>query len=158
MTKFEPKLFRLVYFSKISPAVRSRLPANVRSIQTVAQHRNRAVGVTGLLIAADGFFAQALEGDQNAVEETFSRIAKDLRHSLPAVVMQHSVPSRIFGGWSMSARQLSAEDSYIIQRLEERGGFNPALLNGESLLSLLSSVGTVHRARFDRQQKRVAYI
>lgn len=153
-----PSVYRLIYFSRSAIRDETRIQAAVRSILTVSQHLNSQVGVTGLLIHASGFFAQALEGEREAVEATFSRIARDVRHTLPVVVTQSAVPSRAFHDWSMCARCLSSADSLLIGRLDERGGFNPAAMTADDLLGLLTAIGQVHEAYFEQQNARTLYL
>jgi len=153
-----PPPYRLIYFSRADIRQQTSIQTTVRSILTVSQHRNRQAGVTGLLIHASGFFAQALEGDREAVEETFARIARDVRHSLPVVVAQSDISARAFANWSMCGRCLSATDSLLISRLDERGGFNPAAMSADDLLSLLIAIGQVHEAEFDRQSSQTLYL
>lgn len=49
--------------------------------------RNASVGLTGLLLYADGSFVQTLEGPDAVVEETFARISGDPRHRSVSVAL-----------------------------------------------------------------------
>ena len=51
-----------------------------------ARTRNKAIGVTGMLLFHDGTFLQALEGEQRAVNEVFASIQRDARHRDIAVL------------------------------------------------------------------------
>jgi hypothetical protein len=153
-----PTLFRLVYFSRIAANERPRIAVTVQDILSVSQQRNAGAGITGLLIAANGYFVQALEGDRVSVEAIFSAISKDPRHNLPAIVLQGVTSERVFGGWAMAARSLTRHDARVIDRLEREGGFNPAVMSGAALLELLNAVAAVHRLAFDRQRQDVVYV
>ncbi len=149
---------RLLYFSRSATREQTRIQTTVRSILTISQHRNSQVGVTGLLIHANGYSAQALEGDRNAVEATFARIARDPRHTLPVVAVEGAAPARLFSNWSMCARCLSAADSLVISRLDDHGAFSPPAMTADELLALLVSIGQVHEAYFDQQSARTLYL
>jgi hypothetical protein len=150
--------FCLVYVSKAAPAEPAKRRLIVRNILTQAQHLNARDDITGLLIFNDDYFAQALEGPRDAVEQTFGRIARDERHALPTVVLRQSVEVRAFSRWTMCARQLSALDNQILDRLNDKGGFSPAAMPGVELLDALKGIARVHAAQFDRQTQSVVYL
>ena len=63
-------LTRLVYASRINPAVMSDLAAAVQEVLRVSRVNNRQAGVTGMLLTHAGFFVQALEGEDERVQAT----------------------------------------------------------------------------------------
>jgi hypothetical protein len=151
-------LYCLVYVSRIASAHRSRIRQVVREILTQAQHRNARNGVTGLLVFNSTFFVQALEGELEAVDRTFSQISRDVRHSFPTVVYKQPIAERSFHRWTMCARELSKLDNDILDRLEQRGAFVPTAESGASLLEQLRSIGRVHHAVFDQQMRDTLYL
>jgi hypothetical protein len=153
-----PSLQCLVYVSKISSNSAGDLRSTVRSILTRAQHLNARDNVTGLLVFNHSFFAQALEGEPDTIDQTFGRISKDVRYTLPTIVLKQTVSERGFGAWTMCARQLSQLDNDILDNLERRRGFPPAYGSGALLLSQLQAIARVHRETFDRQAKDVLYL
>ena len=54
--------------------------ADLKKLLVAARMRNKAVGVTGMLVFHDGAFLQAIEGEKRAVSEIFARIQNDPRH------------------------------------------------------------------------------
>ncbi|MGI8725748.1 MAG: BLUF domain-containing protein, partial [Methyloceanibacter sp.] len=62
---------------------------------------NEAAHVTGALLATDNRFAQVLEGDRAAVEETYRRICADTRHTDIVMVLMEPI-ARQFPQWSMA--------------------------------------------------------
>lgn len=122
----------LVYVCRIVQVPRQSLQQTVRSILTVAQHRNAANDVTGVLIFNQNLFAQVLEGDLAAVENTFGRISRDPRHTLPSVVLRTATAERSFGAWTMCARQLSKLDNDILDRFEQQAAFPPLPASGRA--------------------------
>lgn len=148
----------LVYVSKIASPYRSRARQVVREILTQAQHRNAQNNITGLLVFNATFFVQALEGDLEAIDQTFGQIAKDVRHSFPMVVFKQPVAERSFAAWTMCARELSKLDNEILDRLDLHGAFLPTVPSGAFLLEQLQGIGRVHHAAFDRQMSDVLYL
>ena len=63
-----------------STAVEEFSPTDIERLLLDARRRNRALGVSGMLVFHDRTFLQALEGEQRAVNEIFARIASDRRH------------------------------------------------------------------------------
>lgn len=72
--------------------------------------RNEERGLTGLLLYADGNFAQVLEGPDEAVERTFASISADRRHHGLIVALRDQVEQRAFPDWSMGFRAMAADD------------------------------------------------
>ncbi|SFO10609.1 BLUF domain-containing protein [Sphingomonas sp. OK281] len=91
-------LRRIIYISK------SRMgpdPSGIAAIVSSSISRNAKTDVTGMLWADGHHFAQVLEGDPSAVEQTMGRIRTDLRHADIEVLFDRQVSSRQFGQWSM---------------------------------------------------------
>jgi len=60
-----------------------------------------------MLLYREGFFIQALEGEQEVVESLYKKIAKDRRHKNVTLVYTHEIDKRGFGDWSMGFNILS---------------------------------------------------
>lgn len=106
----------LAYFSSVSGEV------DLDEILAVSRRNNSAVGVTGLLCHLDGSFLQFLEGDDDAVQTTFARIARDPRHRSLLKVHEASIQSRSFGDWSMglvNPRQVDPAHQLLCRNLRE---------------------------------------
>ncbi len=69
---------RLLYVSRATDDVNLR---DVYDIIRIAHNRNANNGLTGGLLFLDGYFLQVLEGSPYAVEERYSRILADPRHT-----------------------------------------------------------------------------
>jgi methanogenic corrinoid protein MtbC1 len=68
---------------------------------TQAKARNRALGVTGMLLYDSGRYFQTLEGPPEALDDVWASIRRDPRHGSIEVLSQHIVPARLFSGWDM---------------------------------------------------------
>ncbi len=94
-------VFRLIYrsHSRIADAAAD---AELGRILRVARTNNAASGVTGALMYYDHWFAQVLEGREDAVLALFDKIRADRRHDSVTVSAQGKVPARVFGRWAMA--------------------------------------------------------
>lgn len=89
----QPPIFQLIYFSERPPE--STLSA-VELICEAAFERNRAEGVTGLLVYSHTMFLQFLEGSKAAVTNCYARISRDPRHHVPMIIWEHFADERTF--------------------------------------------------------------
>ncbi len=99
-------MYQLLY---VSHAHRSLSEIELLQILKQARVNNTAKGVTGLLIYYDGSFLQLLEGEQQAVQQTYDIIAKDMRHSRINIIGTQEVEERSFADWSMGFENFNAE-------------------------------------------------
>jgi hypothetical protein len=76
----------------------------IRSIRDVAEIRNRADAITGLLLSDGTRFLQAIEGPAVALRACFARIVRDPRHYDIVTITSGLVRTRQFGNWSMRHR------------------------------------------------------
>ena len=93
--------FRLIYRSH------GRIPADDRAtglarIFSVARANNKRLGVTGALLVTEGWFVQALEGDESVVRGLYERISEDPRHEDVTVIESAPVDGRVFSRWAMA--------------------------------------------------------
>lgn len=74
---------------------------DVAVILANAQTKNKALGVTGMLLLMDQVFFQVLEGDKSVVEDLVARIEKNPLHG--GMIRVHSAEraERLFPDWSM---------------------------------------------------------
>jgi hypothetical protein len=94
-------MYRLIYVSTARPEVGE---AEVEDILVDARARNYHAGITGLLIHDGNRFLQYLEGEEDAVEDAFERIAGDDRHHAIVVLTRGPVESRQFPDWDMACK------------------------------------------------------
>ncbi len=73
----------------------------MQSLLTFARARNRAVGVTGMLVYERGRFYQWLEGPSKGLAEVWRSIRNDPRHREIELLSEESSPARVFGAWDM---------------------------------------------------------
>ena len=147
-------LHRLIYASRVTPGVADDLEAQVSDILRASIRNNRAVNVTGLLLAHQGWFLQALEGSEVAVSETYDRILADPRHCDTVVLVRHDAETRAFPRWSMSGRMISDEDAAMLKIVDRRGAFDPTAPHALDPFVLLTAMAETHDQILTRQQAR----
>ena len=76
--------------------------AAIRQILASSRINNQRLEVTGALLFSAESFAQVLEGPKDAVEETFERIQRDIRHGDVTVLNSGGSGPRDFANWSMA--------------------------------------------------------
>lgn len=135
-------LFDLIY---VSTAVEALSTEELERILDSSVRHNTPQDVTGMLLYAGGGFMQVLEGEEAAVDETFSRIVEDPRHT--AIILLHRGPieARRFAGWSMGFRCLHTADATAHPELAPyfRHGFDARRIIGQPglALSMLTQLG-----------------
>ena len=104
----------------ISAATHFHTAKELNEIMRASRMRNRAEGVSSLMIYNDGSFAQLMEGPKQAVLNVFERIKADKRHNGVAVIFQEETGKRITEGWDMQllpASKIASDDDYDFMTL-----------------------------------------
>lgn len=91
-------IYQIAYMSAARPGMRD---AEVHDILRASTANNRRDGLSGMLLLVDGTFFQVLEGEKDMVEKTYSRVAKDSRHSALIRVLERNRDERSFPDWTM---------------------------------------------------------
>lgn len=114
-------LLRYAYCSRAAngvPAQRDDLAV----IAATAQARNAREGITGALVAANGYYLQVLEGPPAAVESLIARLHADPRHIHLVELDRSTVVRRLFGDTSyawIERAEREADTRERIRRLLE---------------------------------------
>lgn len=128
-----PQPHRLIYRSVTGLRGEADLGDVLDDILSASLRRNSQLDVSGALLASDGWFLQALEGDKAAVQTIFGSIAADPRHRDIQVLESRSVDGRRFANWVMCARQAGRGGD---PRLPGEA-FSPDQLSPQAALALL---------------------
>ncbi|WJH38421.1 BLUF domain-containing protein (plasmid) [Aliirhizobium terrae] len=95
-------LYRLLYRSEYAFSdFAGAADRKIAEIVEAAERSNLRDNLTGAIIASDGVFIQALEGPLPALEATFERICKDLRHKRVRLIEFAAAEERVFPEWRM---------------------------------------------------------
>jgi hypothetical protein len=97
-----------------STATTSFSDADLGALLTVSRGNNARSGLTGMLLSRDDRFLQVLEGPEDQVEETMTRIAADSGHRDVRILLRGPIEQRQFPDWTMSFAQLSAAEEYRV--------------------------------------------
>jgi hypothetical protein len=93
---------RLLYRSDCAiTGLAGDIDREVEVIVAAARSSNAASGITGALMLSSGVFIQVLEGPVGAVEATFERICRDLRHRHVRLLELAIAEERVFAEWGM---------------------------------------------------------
>jgi len=133
-------LHRLIYASRQAFTPGMVPEREIDALIRASIRNNRQVALTGLLLAHDGWFLQALEGPAAAVMSTYQRILNDRRHTDSQVVSAGPTQAREFGDWNMCARLNSPADDAILDTLAQKQAFDPSILTDRAALRLLKAV------------------
>ena len=95
-----------------------------------ARRMNQAANITGILLLIEGSFFQILEGDPQAVDQLYSKIARDPRHRRVVKLIEEPIRERDFQDWSMGLARLKSKELSLVS------GFNDFFTAGHSLADL----------------------
>ncbi|ABD86069.1 BLUF domain-containing protein [Rhodopseudomonas palustris] len=144
----DPKLYRLVYFSKNrilgGP---SSIAIEVESILHAAQRNNARLDITGALIFNTGIFAQVLEGPRDGVEAIFEKIQQDTRHGDVQVLAFDITKERTFAQWSMGFFGRSREGHDLFGHIAVATGFTTARIEGARLFQIVRDLAFEEESR-----------
>lgn len=103
-------------------------------ILEIARKNNSERGVTGVLLYSEGTFIQVLEGSDEEVDNTFSKILGDTRHKNLIILIEDDIDKKSFADWSMgfaTARADKTEEliGYLksTDKLQTKGGDSAAI-------------------------------
>ena len=133
-------LHRLAYVSTSRLAGDPRERQHIAHILLTSRRHNAEAEVTGALLATDDRFAQVLEGEQQAVAETFGRISHDPRHQNVAVVMEEAIETRQFPHWSMAYIGTSQPAAEAVARVSDGVARSKAGDAARGLLTFMSEI------------------
>jgi len=103
-------LYTLVY---VSLATHPMTDDELRDLLEISRDNNARLDITGMLLYRDGFFIQALEGQEQAVEDLFTKISKDPRHTNVLVVHRGNISreGRTFAEWAMGFNKIKLDEA-----------------------------------------------
>jgi len=137
---------RLIYASVAEPELRL---ADLTAILDAASRHNPLQGITGVLCYGNGAFLQCLEGPRWAVNRTYNRIVRDVRHREPEVMQLVPIARREFADWAM--RLIGSHEAYtarrraLVLRHTNSADFEPKSMTGEQAFHFLSALAELER-------------
>jgi hypothetical protein len=76
----------------------------------VARENNAKLGLTGVLLHAEGTFFQVLEGPADIVDRLYEKLEGDPRHGQVTLIVREPIPRRYFEDWTMGFYKVSREE------------------------------------------------
>ena len=104
----------LIHCVYCSAATRPFAAADLAELLLLARQNNARVGLTGMLLYAEGAFFQVLEGPAEAVDALYSKIELDTRHAKMTKIIQEPIRRRVFDEWTMGFSAMSREEMETI--------------------------------------------
>ena len=114
-------LERLIYVSRARGSAADDL-LTVSEIVGASAANNRRDDVTGILLAHQGRFLQAVEGRSAALDRLMARIEADPRHTQIEVLERRVIAERQFPYWEM-AHGHAPEGAPSFDTLDAKGAF-----------------------------------
>jgi hypothetical protein len=91
-------MHRIIY---LSSGIKIFSDEEINDLLKVSRENNLKNDITGLLLYSDGNFMQILEGEKEAVENTYKKIQKDYRHKNLILIENQQIKNRSFSEWRM---------------------------------------------------------
>ncbi len=121
-------MIELLYTSK---AVLKMSRVNLLQLLTASRTYNEQYGITGMLIYSNGYFAQLLEGEADAIHELYKAIKEDTRHTAVVTFYEGEIAKKSFAEWTMGFRILGDTE-----KLHQIPGFEN-IMPGKSLINTI---------------------
>jgi len=137
-------IYKLLYVSAANVTLDEQ---GLLDILEQARRNNQKNGLTGLLLFAEGSIIQLLEGEKEAVDNTFQTIAQDSRHTGIIKLIAEYADSRDFSDWSMGFKRIQSKS------LDEIAGFNDLLENKTLEENQLADISNRMRTLFETFRK-----
>lgn len=132
-----------------SEAIPTLKPQDLKDILESSQKNNPTNGITGLLCYSKPAFLQVLEGERDAVNETYHRIVQDERHHNPCLIECVPIKRRNFEVWSMQAISVGDLSTEQVRSLVLKySGYitlRPETMDPEQCLGFLSDIAKIYQ-------------
>ncbi len=124
--------------------------ADIQAVVDKANHFNRSLNVTGILLFNGTHFFQLLEGPEDGVQSAFRRVCADTRHHNIVELLRDYAPARRFGKLGMELFDLRKYDqSSVLQAVLDRGTSKYQLTwNDRALQFLRTFVSATERENY----------
>ncbi len=130
-------MIRLLYASRATDANRS---AMAESIMSQSRKYNPERGITGILCYGGDIFMQVLEGGRTEVNELYSHIVRDPRHTNVVILSYEEITERRFSGWTMGQVNLDKINPSVLLKYSPRPTLDPYAVSGVVSMALLEEL------------------
>ncbi|WP_345988653.1 diguanylate phosphodiesterase [Sulfurimonas sp. HSL1-2] len=101
------QLIELIY---CSAAAHPFSRAELAQLLAASRSNNEKIGVSGMLLYAEGSFFQVLEGEAPTVEALFETIRRDPRHNAVTLIIREPIARRAFEAWTMGYADITPDE------------------------------------------------
>ena len=120
----------ITYISKvIARQSGATVPVDLSQIYCRARRFNSKNNISGVLSYRLGYYFQTIEGEDQAVNDLFSKVSKDKRHTEPTIIFDSRISERSFSRWPMK----------LLQSINHDKVFNRFIHSKKHLVSGLST-------------------
>ena len=119
----------LIHCIYASAAVRDFETGELAQLLEVARENNARLGLTGMLLHAEGSFFQVLEGPADVVDALYARIERDQRHGQVTLVIREPIAKRCFDAWTMGFYKATREELAGMSGVNDFFGKDRAVVN-----------------------------
>ncbi len=130
-------LVRLVYVSYAKSVMGDE---EIEAILEKSKKNNQRDSITGVLMYSNRYFFQCLEGERTKVNQTYLRIANDVRHNKCVQIKYGDIYTRLFSGWSMEHVAFNGLADEVMLKYSETGLFHPYEFSAGQSLALLTEI------------------
>ncbi|MBL4673071.1 MAG: BLUF domain-containing protein [Arenicella sp.] len=125
----------ITYVSKVVARKNSAvIPVGFANMFSAARKKNAELQITGLISCRSGYYIQHLEGDNNIVDQLFSKIKSDSRHHQVTVLFEFEIAQRSFPEWNMKLVATANEDASFLKFMDQNSGKISSLDNTQRQL------------------------
>ena len=121
----------MIQVSYVSRATEPMTPEKLLELLMQCRRNNARKKVTGMLLYGNGTFLQAIEGEEDVIDDLVKTIDDDPRHTDIRVLKRKSIPSRQYADWSMGFDQVTEDN---LGQAEGITNFGPADFNFDYLV------------------------
>lgn len=99
----------MIQVSYVSRTIEPFTTEQLLELLVQCQTNNRERGITGMLLYGNGTFLQALEGEDEVIDELVGHIQQDPRHADLKILNRKEIEARQYADWSMGFEQVTDE-------------------------------------------------
>lgn len=125
---------RLIYASKSCVEISKN---DIDQILSTAKSRNQELLIGGVLYFSCDWFLQALEGSRESVNDLYSKILRDRRHTNAVIIKYDYIQRRNFGTWSMGYIPKTEFTNSILEKYNQAEVFTPLTIDVDEVENLL---------------------
>jgi len=119
----------LTHYVYASAASRDFTSQELSELLEAARDNNARLGLTGMLLYAEGSFFQVLEGQAAVIDALYARIERDPRHDHVTLIIKEPIPKRSFDDWTMGFYKVSRKELAGISGVNDFFGKGHTLLD-----------------------------